>query len=59
MVDYPAGVYTLEITGTVGIKAVSFTVEFELVDPCPFAAITLLSSQIVDDTYTLREPAQS
>ena len=41
MAHYPAGTYTLEITGTVGIKSVKVSVNFELVDPCSTAAITL------------------
>ena len=59
MAHYPAGTYTMEITGTVGIKSVSVPVTFNLVDPCPTAQITLaLPSQIVDATYVLRDSGQ-
>ena len=56
MAGYPAGTYTLQITGTVGLKSATQTIEVELVDPCPTAALTLLPSPFVDDSYTLRDP---
>ena len=59
MAQYPAGVYTIEITGTVGIKVVSFKVDVELMDPCLGAPVTLLPSPINDDTYILRDPFQT
>jgi hypothetical protein len=34
MVKYPPGTYTLQLTGTSGLKSESFTVDLVLVDPC-------------------------
>ena len=59
MANYPAGVYGLLITGTVGTKFDSFVLSITLVDPCSTAQITLLDSPIVDDTYSLRDVDQS
>ena len=55
MASYPKGTYLLLITGTVGTQSDSFILTIELVDPCPTAAITLLTSPIVDKTYNLRD----
>lgn len=52
------GTYSLEVFGTVGNAQVSTVVTFRLMDPCSGANITLLTSQITDDTYVLRDPAQ-
>jgi len=59
MANFPPGIYQLEITGTVGTKTDKIVVDIELKDPCPTAAISLLPSPISDDTYVLRDPAQS
>ena len=58
MTAFPTGTYSMEITGTVGSKSVTKTITFNLSDPCPLAAITLLPSQIADATYVLRDNGQ-
>lgn len=57
MANFSSGIYQLEITGTVGTKSDKIIVDIELKDPCPDAAILLLPSPILDDTYVLRDPA--
>ena len=58
MASYPAGIYTLQITGTVDLESASQIIEVELVDPCPTAALTLLPTPFVDESYTLRDPQE-
>ena len=56
MVNFPPGVYTLEIAGSSGNKQTSFTVDVELRDPCPTVDLNLQTSPFVDATYVLYEP---
>lgn len=55
MASYPAGDYTLSITGTVGNKSASTDIVVTLVDPCPNTLLTIVEPDpFEDDTYVLR-----
>ena len=56
MVSYPPGIYTFEVTGTVGDKSDSTTFTMELVDPCQTVELVLNQSPIVNKNYVLRDP---
>ena len=56
--NFPEGLYELEITGTIGSLSDSFTLEIELVDPCPTASLTMKDSPILDLEYVIGEPMQ-
>ena len=57
MATYPAGTYTLRITGTVGNKFDSTDITVTLVDPCIDAVLTIVDPDPFDDqTYVLRAP---
>ena len=53
MVTYVPGVYTLEITSTIGSVSNVVTFDLTLVDPCNSATITLAASPFVDETDVL------
>ena len=53
MQNFPEGLYELEISGTVGSLTDSFTLEIELVDPCPTAQITLSESPLFDTDFVI------
>ena len=54
-VNFPEGLYELEITGTIvgSSSSDSFTLEIELVDPCPTANIAHGESPIKDQDYEI------
>ena len=54
MINYPPGIYKMTISGTVGTKSDSYTIEVEFVDPCPSSTISLGPSPISDTTYIIR-----
>lgn len=56
MVNYPAGVYTLEITATSGLTVDSFTVDLTLQDPCGTVDLGLQPSPFFDQVYILLDP---
>ena len=41
IVNYPPGTYTMQITGTSGLKQQSFTVDLILINPCATAGLGL------------------
>lgn len=55
--NYKPGTYTMEVTGTSGLKSESFTVELVLVDPCFTVDLGLLPNPFADQRYVLRDPA--
>ena len=57
--NYSPGLYSFEITGTVGTKSDKVIISVELIGPCSTAEITLLPSPVSDDTYILRDPLQT
>ena len=56
MASFPAGTYTMQITGTVGSSSDTLTIDLVLVDPCPSVALNLQSSPFQDNVYVLRDP---
>ena len=56
MATYVAGVYTIQITSTIGSVSNFVTFDLTLVDPCPTATITLNPSPFVDETDDLGAP---
>ena len=60
MDQYPPGVYTFEITGSIANDLTDNIVfEMVLVDPCPTATISLMQDNVFDEmTYTLRSPPE-
>ena len=58
MATYPAGTYTLKITGTVGNKFDSTEITVTFVDPCIDTVLTIADPDPFEDqTYVLRAPA--
>ena len=49
----------MEITASSGSQIKDFTIDLNLVDPCPTATISLNSSPFTDTTYILRDLGQS
>ena len=47
---YVPGVYTLQITSTIGSVTSAVTFDLTLVNPCPTATISLNSSPFIDET---------
>ena len=56
MVNFPPGIYTLQVTGNSGLLTESFTIDLELIDPCPTIDLGLKPSPFVDAIYVLYEP---
>jgi hypothetical protein len=57
MVNFPPGTYVMKIIGKSGVKTQSFTINLELVDPCPIVDLGLQPSPFIDAIYVLVEPA--
>ena len=53
MATYVAGVYTLQITSTIGTVSNTVTFDLNLLDPCSTATITLSTSPFIDETENL------
>lgn len=56
MASFPAGTYTMEITGTVGSWSETTLIDLVLVDPCPNVALNLQPNPFQDHIYVLRDP---
>ena len=55
MTHLPPNDYDLQITAIVGGKSKTFTVTLRLVDPCPYATMTLQDEIFTSATYVLRD----
>ena len=56
IVTYPPGTYSMQVTGTSGLKVESFTVDIVLVNPCFTVDLDIQPSPFEDREYVLQDP---
>ena len=56
IVRFPPGTYTMQITGTSGLKVDSVSVDIVLVDPCFTVDLDIQPNSFEDREYVLRDP---